>query len=68
MRTRWVVPAVLAAAVAASVLLTGTSAAFIAEGRPWPGGVVRYYNAAPDDSFGRPSARAALRIQVTETG
>jgi hypothetical protein len=51
MRTRCIVPAVLAAAVTASVLLTGTSAAFVAEGRPWPGGVVRYYNAAPDQAW-----------------
>jgi hypothetical protein len=51
MRTRWVVSAVLGAAVTASVLLTGTSAAFVAEGRPWPGGVVRYYNAATDQAW-----------------
>src|SRR5262245_3699916 len=51
MRTRWVVPAVLAAAVAAAALLGGTSAAFVAGGRPWPGGVVRYYNAAPDQAW-----------------
>jgi hypothetical protein len=51
LRTKWVVPAVLAVAVAASVLLTGTSAAFVAEGAPWPGGVVRYYNAATDQAW-----------------
>jgi hypothetical protein len=51
MRTRWVVPAVLGTAMTASVLLTGTSAAFVAEGRPWPGGVVRYFNAAPDQAW-----------------
>jgi hypothetical protein len=51
MRTKWVVPAVLAVAVAASVLLTGASAAYVSEGAPWPEGVVRYHNAAPDQAW-----------------
>jgi hypothetical protein len=51
MRAKWIVPDVLAVAVSASVLLTGTSAAYVAQGCPWPGGVVRYYNAATDQAW-----------------
>jgi hypothetical protein len=51
MRTTWVVPVLLALAVPALVLFTGTADAYVAQGHPWPGGVIRYYNAAPDQAW-----------------
>jgi hypothetical protein len=51
MRTTSIVPVVLAAAAAASFPLSGTSSAYVAQGRPWPGGIVRYYNAATDQAW-----------------
>ena len=51
MRAKWVVPAVLAVTATTFVLLTGTADAYVAPGRPWPGGVVRYYNAALDQAW-----------------
>ena len=51
MRAGWALPATLAVVVVASVLLTGTSAAYVTQGRPWPGGVIRYYNAATDQAW-----------------
>ena len=51
MRPRWIVPAVLAASVAGSVLLTGAAGAYVVAGQAWPGGVIRYYNDAPDQAW-----------------
>jgi hypothetical protein len=45
------VPALLAPVAAAIVLTAGTATAYVAEGVPWPGGVIRYYNAAPDQAW-----------------
>ena len=39
------------ARVPAFALLTGTPAGYVTEGHPWPGGVIRYYNAAPDQAW-----------------
>ena len=44
MRTTCVLPALLALAVPILFLLSGTADAYLAEGHPWPGGVIRYYN------------------------
>jgi hypothetical protein len=46
MRTTWVVPVLLALAVPALVLFAGAADAYVAQGHPWPGGVIRYYNGA----------------------
>src|SRR5213593_3890145 len=46
MRTKWALSAVLA-----FVLLTGTAPAYVTAGHPWPGGVIRYYNGAPDQAW-----------------
>ena len=51
MRPSWTLPALLAVTAATFVPLTGTADAFVAPGRAWPGGVVRYYNAAPDQAW-----------------
>lgn len=51
MRTKRVVPAVLALAAATFVLLPGAADGYVSEGLPWPGGVIRYYNAAPDQAW-----------------
>src|SRR5262245_26136848 len=51
MRKTCVVPVLLAFAVPALVLFAGAADAYVAEGHPWPGGVVRYYNAAPDQAW-----------------
>lgn len=46
-------------AVAGSVLPIGVAGAYVAQGRPWPGGVIRYYNAAPDQAWAVQRAVAA---------
>ncbi|MGE5274933.1 MAG: hypothetical protein ACM3QU_14375 [Verrucomicrobiota bacterium] len=51
MRPKSVIPALLTLVVSTFVLLAGTAGAYVAEGVPWPGGVVRYYNAAPDQAW-----------------
>ena len=51
MRTKWILPALVASLAATSLLLAGAAPAYSAEGVPWPGGVVRYYNAAPDQAW-----------------
>jgi hypothetical protein len=55
MRTTWVVPVLLALAV----LFAGAADAYVAQGHPWPGGVIRYYNAAPDQAWAVKRAVAA---------
>jgi len=47
MRATRVVPVLLAALV----VFAGSADAYVAEGHPWPGGVIRYYNAAPDQAW-----------------
>ena len=51
MRTKWVLLALLASLAAPFLLLAGAAPAYVAEGAPWPGGVIRYYNAAPDEAW-----------------
>jgi len=51
MRAKWISPAIVAVAVAGSVLATGPAGAYVVNGRAWPGGVIRYYNAAPDQAW-----------------
>ena len=46
MRFTWVCLSLLAA-----TLLAGGADAYDAHGRPWPGGVIRYYNAAPGQAW-----------------
>lgn len=46
----WMVGASLLV-LAAILSLTPTADAFRVEGRPWPGGVIRYFNAAPDQRW-----------------
>jgi hypothetical protein len=59
MRTTCVVAVLLALAIPALVLFGGSADAFVAEGHPWPGGVIRYYNAAPDQAWAVKRAVAA---------
>jgi Matrixin len=47
MRARWVCLAVVLFALSGSL----PASAYDAHGRPWPGGVIRYYNAAPDQAW-----------------
>jgi hypothetical protein len=47
MRARWVCLAVVAFGLSGSL----PAGAYVAHGRPWPGGVIRYYNAAPDQAW-----------------
>jgi hypothetical protein len=42
---------VLVLALAGSLLTAADSGAYVADGQPWPGGVVRYYNAATDQAW-----------------
>jgi hypothetical protein len=50
----------LLAALAAGVALAGGSArGFSVDGRPWPGGTITYYNAAPDQAWAVETAVAA---------
>lgn len=51
MRASWLYLPILAVVACGSILLNGSAGAYVAEGRPWPGGVVRYYNAAPDQAW-----------------
>ena len=51
MRATWISPAILAVALAGSVLLTGPADAYVVQGRAWPGGVITYYNDAPDQAW-----------------
>lgn len=49
----------LIVAATAALLVWGavpTAQAYVIEGKPWPGGTIRYYNAAPDQAW--PVARA----------
>jgi hypothetical protein len=41
----------LAGLLLSFALLAGGARGYVATGRPWPGGVIRYYNAAPDQSW-----------------
>jgi hypothetical protein len=41
----------LALALPALILLTGRADAYVVQGHPWPGGVIRYYNGAPDQAW-----------------
>jgi hypothetical protein len=59
MRKTRVVPVLLALAVPTLVLFGGSADAYVAEGHPWPGGVIRYYNAAPDQAWAVKRAVAA---------
>ena len=56
---RNVVCVCLVAAIA--LLAVVTANAYVAGGRPWPGGVIRYYNAAPDQAWA--VKRAAARVE-----
>ncbi len=47
MRARWVCLAVVAFALSGSL----PADAYVAHGLAWPGGVIRYYNAAPDQAW-----------------
>jgi hypothetical protein len=51
MRTKSILPALLAIIATAFVLLAGTADGYVGAGSPWPGGVIRYYNAAPDQAW-----------------
>lgn len=55
MRFTWVCSALLAAALLAG----GGADAYSPAGRAWPGGVIRYYNAAPDQAWAVKQAVAA---------
>ena len=49
---RWLLGlAALSLAVSGYALLGGGAAAYVGKGRTWPGGVIRYYNAAPDQAW-----------------
>src|SRR5438105_8038773 len=41
----------LAAAAAGLGLAAGNADGYVTAGRPWPGGVIGYYNAAPDQAW-----------------
>jgi hypothetical protein len=47
MRARWVCLAIVTFALSGSL----PAGAYVAHGRPWPGGVIRYYNGAPDQAW-----------------
>jgi hypothetical protein len=47
---------VAAAAAVLACIAAPASGAYVVEGKPWPGGTIRYYNAAPDQAW--PVARA----------
>ena len=47
MRGRWVCLAIVVFALSGSL----PADAYVARGRPWPGGVIRYYNAASDQAW-----------------
>ena len=55
MPARWVILCCAAFALAGSV----SADAYVGQGRTWPGGVVRYYNAAGDQSWAVERAVAA---------
>src|SRR5256885_16642140 len=56
----WKSYALLFALLALSLGLPAKKAdGYVAKGRPWPGGVIRYYNAAPDQAWAVQQAVAA---------
>lgn len=57
MRTKLLLAA--ACLATGSAFLPGAAGSYVAAGKPWPGGVVRYYDAAPDQGWAVKQAVAA---------
>ena len=51
MRSRLLCASALALLLLGAALLGAGAQAYVGQGRPWPGGVIRYYNAAPDQAW-----------------